>query len=211
MVGAEPEGISMDSRTIAIVVASIAGLVLTAACAPRDEPPPGASPGPPPIATGEPPEPAESARPVPKEPMKPETEEPVPAPVEPAPAAAAAAENEPEAAVADTSPPSAPPLPDPLQEMERQRALRETLDLQRGRLEAKVASAKERVAELEKRLLAVRNPFLPRPQLPPEEEKIWASLDGAERARRVEGQIDEARRELEAAEAELAALPAGTR
>jgi hypothetical protein len=55
------------------------------------------------------------------------------------------------------------------------------------------------VETLEKRLLAVRNPYRPRPQLPPDEAKAWEGLDGAQRAQRVEEQLAAARVELAAA------------
>jgi len=70
--------------------------------------------------------------------------------------------------------------------------------------EQRVAAASAQVAELEKRLLAIRNPLLPRPQLPPEEAQAWEGLDGIQRAGRVEGQLASAREELADAEAELA-------
>ena len=74
--------------------------------------------------------------------------------------------------------------------------------------EQRVAAASARVVELEKRLLAIRNPFLPRPELPPEEAQAWEGLDGAQRAARVEQQLAEARDELAAAEDELMSLRA---
>ena len=72
--------------------------------------------------------------------------------------------------------------------------------------EQRVAAASARVVELEKRLLAIHNPYLPRPELPPEEALAWKGLDGRQRAARVEQQLVEARGELDAAEADLARL-----
>ena len=70
---------------------------------------------------------------------------------------------------------------------------------------ARVAALSARVDELGNRLLAIRNPFWPRPQLEPEEAQAWAGLDGKARAERVEQQLAQARAELAAAE-ELGAL-----
>lgn len=71
---------------------------------------------------------------------------------------------------------------------------------------ARVTAASARMEEPEKRLLAIRNPFLPRPALEPEEAQAWEGLDGRERAERVERQLAEARTELAAAEQELARI-----
>ena len=72
--------------------------------------------------------------------------------------------------------------------------------------EQRVAAASARVVELEKRLLAIHNPYLPRPELPPEEAQAWKGLDGRQRAARVEQQLVEARNELDAAEEDLTRL-----
>src|SRR5512139_2655332 len=50
--------------------------------------------------------------------------------------------------------------------------------LERERREKRVADAEAAIAELEKRRLAISNPYLPRPQLPPEEAAAWEGLDG---------------------------------
>jgi hypothetical protein len=77
--------------------------------------------------------------------------------------------------------------------------------------EQRLWEAHARVLELERRLLAVRNPFVPRPQLPPEEAEAWAGLDGVARAARVEGQLERARAELLAAQERFAAIASGSR
>jgi hypothetical protein len=80
-------------------------------------------------------------------------------------------------------------------------AIGEAKRLDRERSEQRVRDAEAKVAELEKRLLAIANPFLPRPELPPEEAQAWQGLDGVQRRDRVNKQLEEARKELEAAQA----------
>lgn len=100
----------------------------------------------------------------------------------------------------------APAPPDPSQWLEDRQARDEAARQRRAAAEKAVEDAKARVAELESRLLAVKNPFLPRPVLPPEEAAAWEGLDGAARAKRVEEQLVEARAELDGAEKALAAF-----
>lgn len=160
------------------------------------------APSPPPLTTEAPqaevrPEPAVSQTSA-REPAAPA---PVPPPEEPP---ASVVEPQPEAGVED--PPADPAATDPLQWMEDRQAREEAERVRIAAAEKAVADARAHVAELEKRLLAVRNPFLPRPVLPPEEAAAWEGLDGAERAKRVEAQLGEARSELERAEKTLADL-----
>ncbi len=100
----------------------------------------------------------------------------------------------------------APAPPDPLQWMEDRKAREEADRVRLAAAEKAVEDAKTRVAELESRLLAVKNPFLPRPALPPEEAAAWEGLDGVARVKRVEEQLVAARGELERAERALAAI-----
>jgi hypothetical protein len=88
--------------------------------------------------------------------------------------------------------------------MEDRAAREEAKKVRVAQAEQDLAEANARVVELEKRLLAVKNPFLPRPVLPPEEAKAWEGLGGAERAARVEKQLAEARDAAAAAERALA-------
>lgn len=128
-------------------------------------------------------------------------------PVEPAPVDAAPVEPAPVARTEDAEPVAdAPAPPDPLQWMEDRKAREEAARVRLASAEQAVEDAKARVAELESRLLAVKNPFLPRPTLPPEEAAAWEGLDGVARAKRVEEQLVEARAELDRAEKALAAL-----
>ncbi len=82
----------------------------------------------------------------------------------------------------------------------------ENLEIRIRAAERSVTDAQARVAELEDRLRAVHNPLLPRPSLPPEEEEAWKGLDGVERAKRVEKQLEQARRDLSIAMEDLERL-----
>ena len=71
--------------------------------------------------------------------------------------------------------------------------------------EAEVAAARKLVADLEKQVLAIKNPFAARPELSEEErEKRESDTSVAERMARSESQLDEARLSLKDAEADLA-------
>ena len=187
----------MRTQPLLIAVGCAAALVAAAACGPQpaDRPSPE---GPPPISAK-----ATTPEQAPPPPAASPVVDTAPPPA--SPVAAGSEETPMPVPHAENAPP--PPAPDPLAEIEKANSVRQTLALQRGRLQADVDEARARVAELEKRLLAVRNPFLPRPQLPADEERIWTTLDGAQRAARVEAQLEQARRDVEKAEADLAALP----
>lgn len=103
---------------------------------------------------------------------------------------------------------AATPLPDPLREIESEEARRVSRLAQVQAAEAEVAGLREEVARLEKRALAVRNPYLPRPELPDDEARAWEGLSGPERLKRVEGQLAVAADALRDAEARLDALRA---
>ena len=137
-------------------------------------------------------EPATQAEPSPVVAVRSETAQ-EPAASSPPPAAAAAPEAAP---------------PDPLQWMEDRAAREEAKKVRLAEAEQDVVDARARVAELEKRLLAVKNPFLPRPVLPPDEAQAWQGLNGPQRVERVEGQLVEARDAQAAAEKALAAAKA---
>lgn len=186
-------------RTVVPLAAALAAL----SCGGGSERP--EPPSPPPIQTEStevavPPEPASHPA------VRPESETgsvPGPEPVRPVGAAAPAPERPPAKPEAVSSEPAPP---DPLQWMEDRKAREEAARVRLASAEKAVEDAKARVAELESRLLAVKNPFLPRPTLPPEEAAAWEGLDGVARAKRVEEQLVEARAELDRAEKALAAL-----
>lgn len=92
-----------------------------------------------------------------------------------------------------------PALMDPLAAMAQEKE--DALKRQEAQAAAQkdVTTAEANVRELEQRLLAQQNPFLPRPKLTPEEQAKEQALDGAERARRTQEQLDLAKKELERA------------
>ncbi len=165
-------------------------------------------PSPPPIQT-QPSEAATRPRPAPHPVAQPESDARSVPPSEASRSVEAAPSSRPEPATAKpaTVAPEAAP-PDPLRWMEDRKAREEAARVRLAAAEKAVEDAKARVVELENRLLAVKNPFLPRPALPPEEAAAWEGLDGVERAKRVEGQLAEARAELERAQQALAAIRA---
>jgi hypothetical protein len=78
--------------------------------------------------------------------------------------------------------------------------------------EGRVTAARERVAKLEQRLLATKNPFLSRPAPPEEGEdgaEGWEKKDGRERVQTTQGEIEKAKQDLAKAERELAEARAG--
>jgi hypothetical protein len=72
--------------------------------------------------------------------------------------------------------------------------------------EQAVAAARERVKELENRILALRNPYMARPEIPEEEKADWDSMGTGERIKNSEEQLAQARKDLEAAEKARAAI-----
>ncbi len=77
--------------------------------------------------------------------------------------------------------------------------------------ETALSGAKARLANLEKQLLATRNPFSARPELSDEEkgQRQEAAETAAQRYERTKELVEKAREEVRAAEAELARLRAG--
>jgi hypothetical protein len=106
------------------------------------------------------------------------------------------------------APPTAPPATPSSAAGEKPDAAAIALSnrLERERREQRVKDAEAKIAELEKRRLAISNPYLPRPELPPEEAEAWRGLDGVQRRERVDKQLEEARAELETAQQALKAL-----
>jgi len=117
------------------------------------------------------------------------------------PSSATAQPGQPAAARPEDEKPS-----DPLKAIEDEQAREADRKLRIAEAERAVAEAEARVKELEKRALALRNPFLPRPELPPEEAEAWKGLNNEERLERTEAALEEAKKALEEARARLASL-----
>ena len=119
-----------------------------------------------------------------------------------------------EAATADPAqaPAQGQPAPDPLQVM-RQGQMRQA-ERQRLTEEAQreLDGAKTKLANLEVQLLAARNPFSKRPVLSDDEKRTRETSGeaAAERAERSRTMVDEARAEVQAAEAKLARVRSGS-
>jgi len=75
--------------------------------------------------------------------------------------------------------------------------------------EKRVTASQQKLADLEKRLRAVRNPLLARPEAPEDDPEAWNNASAAERATMTETQIQAARDEVAQAEQDLAALRGG--
>ena len=92
------------------------------------------------------------------------------------------------------------PTPDPLRAMQDSQARRFDYDRKLTRLSAELESARAEVVRRERDLLAFKNPFLPRPQLPPEEAQAIQGMDGAARAKWAEERLTAAKVALETAQ-----------
>ncbi len=101
------------------------------------------------------------------------------------------------------------PLPDPLEVMEVEAGARRVLRDRAAAARGRVAALEIRLQELETRRLAIKNPFLARPVLTEEEAAEWEGRDNVARLRLTEQTIEQARKELEAEQAELARLRRG--
>lgn len=118
------------------------------------------------------------------------------------------------------SPPSAPtdeaeaPAPasaDPLMWLEKQQAEEQDRAARVAEAEAAVNQARERVANLQSQVLAIKNPFAARPQLSEKErERREADRSTVDRLNRVQEELEQARAELAEAEAALDRARAGT-
>ncbi len=69
--------------------------------------------------------------------------------------------------------------------------------------ENQVMQARQRITDLEKRKLALKNPFLARPDEPEENAEQWQAMDGDQRVHQTEIEMQSARDALAQAEAEL--------
>lgn len=66
--------------------------------------------------------------------------------------------------------------------------------------EYKRIEARQRIDELEKKALAIKNPYLPRPTPPKEAKEGWDQMDNVERLRAIEEELRKAREEAGEAE-----------
>jgi hypothetical protein len=72
--------------------------------------------------------------------------------------------------------------------------------------ERKVTAAEGRVQDLEKKALAIKNPFLPRPEVSPEQAEAWRRMNNVERLKATEDELAAARKAVESAKADLEKL-----
>ncbi len=101
--------------------------------------------------------------------------------------------------------------PDPLQLLRQQQAAQRDRAKAIAEAEAAVTTAKEKLANLERQLLATRNPFAARPEISKEEkaQRAEGGETAAQRYDRTKEMVEKAREELRNAEGELARLRAG--
>ena len=95
--------------------------------------------------------------------------------------------------------------PDPLALMEQEKKAQAAREDEVAQAESALAAAQAKLANLEKQLLATRNPFSARPQLSEEEQKSRATSEetAAERNARTQKLVEEAKVEVAEAEAHL--------
>lgn len=105
------------------------------------------------------------------------------------------------------------PQIDPLAQMKQEQAARAQRQQLVVQAEADLEAARAKLENLEVQLLASRNPFSARPQLSDEEKEIRATSGetAAERNKRTQHLVDQAREEVAAAEKALAEAKAGGR
>jgi len=99
----------------------------------------------------------------------------------------------PEPAAHAGDPKTPPPEPDPLRVMQDAEARRLDYEQSLVRLAAERDAAAELVARREKDLLALKNPYLARPKLAPDESEEIKGLGGAERVAWAEGRVSDAK------------------
>jgi type IV secretory pathway VirB10-like protein len=76
--------------------------------------------------------------------------------------------------------------------------------------EKNLSAAQQRVADLERRALAVRNPLLARPTVSQEEHKDWDGADAAEHAKLTDADLKKAKEDVEQAKKDLDDARRGT-
>lgn len=107
-----------------------------------------------------------------------------------------------------------PPLPDagdPLMALQQQQADAAERSRALEAAEAEVVALRARMEELERRALAIANPFLPRPKVDKDDEAAenWDKEDAAERRAKTQEEIAAVKEHLAAAERRLADLRSG--
>jgi len=100
--------------------------------------------------------------------------------------------------------------PDALEQMFAREARKKEQATEIAGAEQRVTDAKQAIVDLEKRLLAVKNPLLARPSAPEEGAEEWNAGDGQSRVQQTEQQIAAAREALAEAERELSELKRGS-
>jgi hypothetical protein len=100
--------------------------------------------------------------------------------------------------------------PDALEQMFASEARKKERATEIAGAEQRVTDAKQAIVDLEKRLLAVKNPLLARPSAPEEGAEEWKAGDGQSRLQQTELQIAAAREALAEAERELSELKRGS-
>jgi len=113
--------------------------------------------------------------------------------------------DEPETASGEGTLPTTPTEPDydPLKQMLEQQGQAKQRDKDIVEATAKVSDAKQRITDLEKRILATKNPLLARPAPPEEGADEWNAMSAPERVDRSKQDLEAARTQLAEAEAEL--------
>jgi hypothetical protein len=99
---------------------------------------------------------------------------------------------------------------DPVQAMEEEKKTAAERQAKIAAAEKAVADAEENLKQLESRLLATKNPYLPRPPMTPEEAKEVEGMDNAQRVDLNQKQIEDARAAVEKRKAELQQARAGS-
>jgi hypothetical protein len=89
-------------------------------------------------------------------------------------------------------------LPDALTEIEDEKARQKDRERMIARLDREIEASDSEIAKLERRILAVKNPFLPRPQIPEDRKAAWDLMTPTERIATTQSQLDELRRQAEA-------------
>lgn len=99
---------------------------------------------------------------------------------------------------------------DPLRALEAEKRAAAAQQVRIATAEKELVKAEETLKEMEKRLLALKNPYLPRPVVSPEEKEAWKGLDNVERVKRTKEQLEGVRQELERAKNRLEELRLGS-
>jgi len=110
-----------------------------------------------------------------------------------------------------TDKPEAQAKPDPLAWLQQRQAAQQEHRLAVEEAEKALLAARQRVTDLERQVLATRNPFSARPTLSDEEKKQRSENreTAAERNERTRKMLEEAREAVRTAESELARVRAG--